>query len=307
MRNQANCDEKMTFDDFKLAIQNLKHIGVKQIQFIGGEPMILGKTLKEMILYARPDFDFIEVYTNGVFINKEWAQFFKDNRVHVALSIHSYDADEHDRVTTIKHSHRKVENAVRLLKALDIPIRTSAVETKGCKIGEKPADHPYEISPDPVRLTGRGAFNQYTFEMFKKKAITKDKKRFPLKKERIQWQVSGHQCFLKNLYIGTDLTVFPCVMERRHNYGNLKTTALESMINSNVRFFSKDQVSGCKNCEYRYECFDCRPDSNGLSFNDKPWFCSYNPYSGEWADLKEMYNNLQQNVFHESVYLSKQK
>lgn len=303
--SSPTCNEKMTFDDFKIAIKNLKEVGVKQIQFIGGEPMILGRTLKDMIEYARPDFDFIEVYTNGVFINSEWAQFFKKNKVHVALSIHSYDASEHDRVTTIKHSHLKVENAVRLLKELDIPIRTSAVETKGCNIGKRPDNHPYKISPDPVRLTGRGSFNQYTFEMFQKKAITKEKKRRPINKERIQWHVSGHQCFLKNLYIGTDLNVYPCVMERRHQYGNLKITSLEKMLDSKIRFFSKDNVSGCKNCEYRYECFDCRPDSNGLSFNDKPWFCSYNPYTGEWADLKKMYNNLQHNIFHESVYLSK--
>ena len=295
--SSPDCYEKMTFDDFQVAITNLKDIGVKSIQFIGGEPMILGSELKKMILFARSDFDFIEVYTNGVFINKDWAHFFKEHEINVALSIHSYIPEEHDRVTTVKHSHKKVENAARLLTEAGCVFRVGAVATKSCTVGTRPKESLYSIRPDSIRLTGRATFSEYTFDMFAQKAITKETKSLPLSKSQVSQFVSGHQCFLKDLYIGAKLDVFPCVMERRFQYGNLKTDQLKDIIDNKIRYLSKDNIEGCQDCEYRYACFDCRPDSNGRGKLQKPWFCAYDPYQGEWVEVKTMFDQLQSGTF----------
>jgi hypothetical protein len=42
----------------------------------------------------------------------------------------------------------------------------------------------------------------------------------------------------------------------------------------------------------RYTCFDCRPDVIGENLYQKPWFCSYDPYTGQWQDLKVMFDKL---------------
>ena len=137
--------------------------------------------------------------------------------------------------------------------------------------------------------------------MFLNKAITKKSKEIPLTKESVTTSISGHQCFLKEIYVGVNMDVFPCVMERRFVYGNLKNDKLSDIINNEIRYLSKDHIDGCKSCEYRYPCFDCRPDANGLGRLKKPWYCSYNPYTGEWADLETMFINLQNGIFHPSV------
>ena len=67
---------------------------------------------------------------------------------------------------------------------------------------------------------------------------------------------------------------------------------LKNQLIENIRHLSKDHIEGCKDCEYRYACYDCRPDSNGADKYAKPWNCSYDPYKGEWLDLKEMYKGL---------------
>jgi hypothetical protein len=90
-------------------------------------------------------------------------------------------------------------------------------------------------------------------------------------------------------------------MERRVNYGNLKEQPLIEMLNHQFRFLSKDNIEGCKDCEYRYGCFDCRPDSNGRGAYQKPWFCSYNPKTGEWHDLKSMFTALQNKASIKSI------
>ena len=62
---------------------------------------------------------------------------------------------------------------------------------------------------------------------------------------------------------------------------------IQDILKSQILHFTKNEVEGCKDCEYRYICRDCRPDSLTGNFNEKPWYCTYNPYSGEWESFDE--------------------
>lgn len=291
--SSPSCTERMTVSDFELVARQLQKIGVKDIQFIGGEPTILKNDLKKMITFARPRFDFIEVYSNGLLIDKNWCEFFKENNIHLALSLHSYIASEHDQFVEYKGSHSKVVRAIELLNEYGIKYRLGTVKSQRCNIGSPSNETPFRIDrTDNPRITGRADISQYNLEMFRTKAITKDSKRRPLNKPMVVQSVSGHNCFMKDLYISTDLTVYPCVMERRLNYGKLSEVPIEKMLSNNFRNLTKDSIEGCKDCEYRYACFDCRPDSNGRGLYQKPWYCTYNPQTGLWSDIEEYFNFL---------------
>ena len=84
-----------------------------------------------------------------------------------------------------------------------------------------------------------------------------------------------HNCFSYKFYIDARLNLYPCVMERRIKYGNLKNDNIVNIINDNVVpiNFTKDNINGCKECEFRYCCFDCRPDSLSNNIKAKPWYC----------------------------------
>jgi len=46
---------------------------------------------------------------------------------------------------------------------------------------------------------------------------------------------------------------------------------------------SKDHIEVCKDCEYRYACFDCRVKTNDAeNLYAKSSDCFYNPYTGIW-------------------------
>lgn len=283
------CVERMSLSDFRVVLANLIEVGIERIQFIGGEPMILKEELKQMIIEARPHVKFIEVYTNGTFINKDWCLFFKKEDVHVAVSVHSYLPEEHDKVTQQQGSHFKVKRAIQLMQQYEIPYRIGTVETKSCEVGRKSEAEVYELQPRLAKVSGRADLSEFTFDMFKRKAITKDSKRLPLNRQEVIMHISGHQCFSHEVYVSAKLEVYPCVMERRLSYGNLTQRRLKDLIEHPFRMLTKDEIEGCKDCEYRYACFDCRPDSNGKGLYQKPWNCSYNPATGEWADLQEMF------------------
>lgn len=70
-------------------------------------------------------------------------------------------------------------------------------------------------------------------------------------------------------------------------YGNIKDVTIKKVLeNKEFRkwwYIHKDQIEVCKDCEFRYNCTDCRAfiqDENNIY--SKPLKCGYNPYKGEW-------------------------
>ena len=60
-------------------------------------------------------------------------------------------------------------------------------------------------------------------------------------------------------------------------------------LNKTILDFGKNRINECKQCEYRYACFDCRPNSLSGNLLEKPWYCTYNPSTGEWAMKKFLF------------------
>ena len=283
--SSAQCHETMPFEDFTIVCKELQDIGVKEVQLIGGEPFC-HKNIKEMLQYAADRFEFVEVFTNGILINEEWCKFFKKNNIHVAMSIYSYDAKEHDKVTLQNGSHDRTVHAVELLKEYDIPHRIATVYMKGISVGEKSTDS-YTLNPDKdvIRMAGRGNIGLLTPELLKRKLITKETFSHALNPQSIACHVSGNRCFASRLYISANMEIYPCVMERRISHGNLRdNTPLKELIKTEIQGFSKDKVEGCKECEFRYACYDCRPDSISNDIYAKPYYCTYDVENGEWLD-----------------------
>ena len=80
-------------------------------------------------------------------------------------------------------------------------------------------------------------------------------------------------------------------MERRVNHGKIsKQNGIK--LNSSILNLSKDFINECKECEFRYTCFDCRPDSLNNNINIKPWYCTYSPLTGEWKDSQEFIDEI---------------
>lgn len=172
--SDIHCNKTMSFENFKKVIDNLIKIRVRRIQIIGGEPLIEQKLLKKMLEYTLGKFEFIEVFTNGTLISNEWIEYFKKNNIHVALSIYSYSANEHDKVTQIKGSWKKTNNAIKALKKNEIPYRVCNVLMKGISLGEKNTDL-YELSSnkDVVRMSGRASFSLLSDDLIKKRLLKK--------------------------------------------------------------------------------------------------------------------------------------
>jgi SPASM domain peptide maturase of grasp-with-spasm system len=95
-------------------------------------------------------------------------------------------------------------------------------------------------------------------------------------------------CLNRKISIDTEGYIRNCPSMPEH-YGNIKDTTLqEAMQHPDFKkywFINKDQISVCKDCEFRYICTDCRAyRENPEDLYSKPLKCGYNPYTCEWEE-----------------------
>ncbi len=282
----------MSFKNFKKVIDNLMNENITNIQLIGGEPLLLKENLFKMLDYSISKINYIEIFTNGTLLSDNHITYFKKNNIHLALSLHSYIEEEHEKITTVKGSFTKTIATIKKLQKNDIPFRIATIEVKGIDIG-KPQNNEIKINkPDLVRLSGRANLNMYSRDMLKKKIITKEKFRKPINIKYVSSSINTHNCFGYKIYIDTNLNVYPCVMERDFIHGNIKENTIREILNDDILQLSKNKIENCRDCEYRYACYDCRPDKLNKDKYSQPWYCSYNVNKGEWIDENLFINNL---------------
>lgn len=285
-------DTNMSLNNYKMVIDEIIKLGVRKIQIIGGEPFLYPANLRAMLDYTVGKFDFIEIFTNGTLISQEWYEYLSKNSIHIALSVYSYEKKQHDKITGHKGSWDLTNKTIKQLNNCKIPYRVCNVLMKDLKLGQVSTDL-YSLSEekDIVRMSGRANFKLLSEELIRKKLITKKTFQKPIKKSFCSSVISRHNCFGSKLYIAADLSCYPCVMERR-----IKHCVIDNengiVINGDICSLTKDKVNGCCDCEYRYACFDCRPNSLSGDIGEKPWFCTYNPLSGQWDDEEEFILNL---------------
>lgn len=284
----------LTLQELRLVVDELLSIGVKKVQLIGGEPFVIQKdVLFDMIDYVAKNMETFEVFINGTLNTEKDLIYLKERypNLHIATSLHSYIEEEHEKVTNIKGSYQKTLDTLHSLNKLNIPHRFVGALIGGvcigtdCGVGE-PSRRDY------IRMSGRANLRLYNDELLQKRIITEEKIHSGNIEETLKYNYD-QSCFATHLYIGSDMNVYPCPMERRLYHGNLREGHLKDMLKANILNMSKNDVNGCSDCEYRYLCLDCRPDSLYGDIKEKPWYCTYNPYDGTWETF---------DIFKERIY-----
>jgi len=287
--------EEMNLDDIKLITKELKTLNINNVQVIGGEPFSLERNkLKEILTYLVGNFKVVEVYTNASFLDKDWLEFIKANNLKISISLYHHTNEIHNKITQNSSSFDTVKNSIKLLEEFDINYRVGYTKTKFNKsssiklltnnLGIKKDS---VIKIDAMRITGRGSKNLIDSEIIDEKSITLNTfTKLKIKSNNVKNNLNHHNCFSTKFYIDVELNILPCVMERRISYGNLKTTNLKNMLGNQgeVINLTKSDIESCNECEFRFGCFDCRPDTLSKNFKAKPYYCKYEPSKGKWND-----------------------
>lgn len=291
--------EVMKENNWEQVMKESYSLGCRRLQFIGGEPFCIGVDNLLVLIQKAKDigYNFIEVYTNCTLVNKKALDFFYRNKVAVATSLYGSNAKIHDSITQQPGSFKKTIEIIKKIVKLRMPLRVGIIEMKRNKEDIKEIIkflHGIGVQNtkvDIVRPSGRGCNKDLIdFDL-----LERQKRKTPIFSgcsfTTFQKVHYGHNCFSEKICVVANGDVLPCIMGRDIVLGNILEKSLGEIIFSErsqeVRNTTKDKIEICRDCEYRYCCFDCRIKAK--NFYAKPTDCLYNPYAGKWAKFeKEM-------------------
>lgn len=97
-----------------------------------------------------------------------------------------------------------------------------------------------------------------------------------------------NSCLNRKISIDVDGEIKNCPSLAK-SYGNIKDTKLIDVVNNpefqKVWHIKKDEITKCKDCEFRHICTDCRAYlENPEDRYSAPLKCGYNPYTCEWEE-----------------------
>lgn len=126
--------------------------------------------------------------------------------------------------------------------------------------------------------------NDYTkIPLFGKERVTS----FSANLHFFEWCQENHPCLGGILTVSSSGNVYVCRIMRKKSFGNVLKTSLSEIIRNKkeeieqVWNLTRDKITPCNSCEYRYSCMDCRVIEKDMHQTN---LCAYDPHKGEWID-----------------------
>lgn len=291
-RSELNEDQWIGVVDDALAY------GVNKLTFIGGEPTIRIDLVDRLASHARrkdPNVT-LRMFSNLSIerLRDRTLDVVSRHGIEFGTALYGIDPTSHDRMTTHKGSWKNTVSAIRECVDREIDvfvgmyINFNSIDTVG--------DHEEWLRQLGVRRfqvlapsqVGRGSIVHWS------RMPVANKLPGTLTFSEHQWRVArtAHNCYFDHLAVFPDGNTAPCIMTRSVSYGNVAEIGIDRVLDSaeyrEMAGLSKDRIPGCSECEYRYACFDCRPDAMGAT-NDlrKKPNCGYDPRLGLGEHLVE--------------------
>jgi len=150
----------MTSDDWHRVLDEAAAVGVRDVQFIGGEPTLHAK-LPELVHHALRLGMRAEVYSNLVSVKPGLWEVFARPGVRIGTSYYSPKPNEHDAITTMRSHDRTITNireAIRRGIAIRVGvIRLDDTQDVAGAVAQLRSIGVERVETDDVRRIGRGA------------------------------------------------------------------------------------------------------------------------------------------------------
>lgn len=204
----------MTPGDWKRVMDQAAAIGVRQVQFIGGEPA-LAPALPGLIRHALDTGLKVQVYSNLVHVNPELWELFSRDGVSLGTSWYAADPVTHAKITGSRASYDRTRENIAEAVRRGIPVRAAVVGILPGQDTTAAADMLRAAGVSDIRIRpqqnlGRAARRDAPHDLA---------------------ELCG-QCGNDRAAVLPDGTLIPCVIGRWLNCGNVQDTPLADILAS---------------------------------------------------------------------------
>ena len=285
----------LTADEWKNILLRLSTEGLKNVQFIGGEPLLYPQ-LSKLLKYAHELDISVDIFTNGYFINESLIHVLKETSTKLRISLYGHNSNIHDNITHYKGSFSRIDRALDLLKMNGVQASVAVVIMKENEkyfqdIKQYVENKGFYFSYDVIRPVSCGHQSSHYItdvNILSDRFYTKPS--FSVSRECFFQNKQWNSCWFGKLAITSTGDILPCTFSRNLVCGNLKEDDWKDIREKLLSYWklTKDYVDGCCSCEYRYACHDCRPLAIGTTggIYDKYPRCCYEPLNGIWKELQ---------------------
>lgn len=205
----------MTTEEWELLIDEAAAMGVRMIQFIGGEPTV-HPGLARLVRHAVTAGLRVEVFSNLLYVSADQWAAFELPGVSLATSWYSPDPKIHARITGSANAHSRTLASIKEARSRNISVRAALVDIYNEQDIEAATAELAALGvavdgrADRVRQIGRGA---------------------PARTEPCAGELCGH-CGDGRAAVGSDGTVSPCVISSSWMAaGSVRDAPLAAIVN----------------------------------------------------------------------------
>lgn len=287
-RKGYNLKNSLTLKDWKKVIEEASLFRCKKIRFIGGEPFLVRDELLELIDWAQQlKYPHMEIVTNATLIDEKIIKYLRSiENLSLTIPFYSFNPIIHDSITMERGSFQKAMRNISKMRDLSININIYLLVLKPNQSTVEETINFFDklkirCSIDVPMPIGSNFESDLFSDKFKDK-VYKEKPIFDnVNLFKFFFAMYWNPCWGFKVAVKNDGDVIPCIRAREEIAGNIRDTSLRELIihGKMMKYWeiSKERIDGCKECEFRFACEDCRVLAKALGgtiYSQYP-FCNY--------------------------------
>ena len=294
----VNRSNELTEGEWLEIVHNVLDYGVDIITFIGGEPTIrldIAEAISKLVREKSPQTR-LRMFSNFAVPSRigSMVPFVKFFGIEIGTAVYGMTAESHDKMTGVRGSFDRTLKMIQLMKDSGLNVFVGMyVDLKEPEMEKRCNDWIKSIGVEKFEVIAPSQVGRGEIKIWRRsKKINSNQKILSFTSRHLAQAKYGHNCFIDHFVIKPNGDLSPCIMMRSIHYGNKKNLSVKEILNTSeykaAAALSKDAIEGCSSCEFRYACFDCRPDAMAghKELTRKP-ACGYDPRLPLGAELNE--------------------
>ena len=283
---------EMSFSEIKIVLDKAVSLGLENVGFTGGEPLIRKDKLMRLLAYCKQDLDLkTHIHTTGTLLTSKDASLLAELVDETSITIFGALAQTHDKITSVNGSQKATEKGLKALLNKHGNVRTYLVPMKSnYKETTQIIETAYQMGCSKFRLlslspTGRAqeSFDDISLNLKDRRWLTSE---LMIIGERLDIDIDvgfctrqdypqlgelhGHQTCLaaeNRMHIDAFGEVFPCTASsglQAFSGGNIRTHDLADLWKGSpmfqfFRYFHSNPPLKCRSCSEYWQCMGgCR-------------------------------------------------